>query len=135
MLYINQSLSANEHVIAIFKLHWTQRGLPLLILLLLSIGTGGLLAPLLLYVWLAMRKFEQGLTNKRVVKKKGIISRKTQEITLRAVETVEIKQGIFDRLVGLGNIKITGRGVSDVELYRVSRPMDVKRQIESALPH
>jgi len=135
MSYINQSLSANEHVIAIFKLHWTQRGLPLLILLLLSIGTGGLLAPLLLYVWLAMRKFEQGLTNKRVVKKKGIISRKTQEITLRAVETVEIKQGIFDRLVGLGNIKITGRGVSDVELYRVSRPMDVKRQIESALPH
>lgn len=108
--------------------------LPLLILLALTIATVGLLSPVLLYVWLALRKFEQGLTNKRVIKKKGIISRNTQEMTLKAVETLEIRQGVFDRLFGLGTVKVTGQGVSDIELYRVSNPMRVKRQIESALP-
>lgn len=134
MSYIQKSLSDNEKVLSIFKLHWTQRVLPLLILLALTIATVGLLSPVLLYVWLALRKFEQGLTNKRVIKKKGIISRNTQEMTLKAVETLEIRQGVFDRLFGLGTVKVTGQGVSDIELYRVSNPMRVKRQIESALP-
>ena len=70
------------------------------------------------------------MTNKRVVFKQGIISRHTEEMKLGSIETVEIDQGIWGRILGFGDIKVTGRGISDVVFRRMDDPMDVKRKIE-----
>ena len=91
-----------------------------------------LLAPFVaLYVCLQLKYQERGVTNKRVVLKKGIIGRKTEEMKLKSIETVEIEQGVFGRLLGFGTVKITGRGVSDFLFKGVDDPMAVKRTIES----
>jgi uncharacterized membrane protein YdbT with pleckstrin-like domain len=74
---------------------------------------------------------EQGMTNKRVIIKKGIVSRKTEEMKLRSIETVEIDQGVLGRMLGFGNVKITGRGISTCTFNGIDDPMSVKRQIES----
>ncbi|HEY7841202.1 MAG TPA: PH domain-containing protein, partial [Gammaproteobacteria bacterium] len=63
--------------------------------------------------------------------KKGIISRKTEEMKLGSIETVEIDQGVIGRLLGFGTVRVTGRGISDVTFTGVDDPMDVKRRIES----
>jgi uncharacterized membrane protein YdbT with pleckstrin-like domain len=63
--------------------------------------------------------------------KKGIISRKIEEMKLTSIESVEINQGIFGRIFVLGTVKITGRGISDVVLKGIDDPMSVKRKIES----
>ena len=42
-----------------------------------------------------------------------------------------IDQGIFGRILGFGNIHVSGRGISDVVLRNIKDPMAVKRAIES----
>lgn len=130
MSYIAESLSAGEEVSALFRLHWVAR-IPLAIWLLLGIPTFGITLVIALYEYLRVRHIEQGVTNKRVIFKTGIISRKSEEMKLASVETVEIDQGIFGRILGYGSIKVTGRGTSDVLFRLVDDPMAVKRQIES----
>ena len=53
-----------------------------------------------------------------------------EEMKIGSIETVEIDQGIWGRILGFGDIKVTGRGISDVLFRRMADPMDVKRRIE-----
>ena len=76
---------------------------------------------------------EQGVTTRRVVLKKGIISRHTEEMKLTSIETVEIKQSVFGRIFNSGLIKVTGRGLSDLLLRDIKNPMHVKRIVETAI--
>jgi uncharacterized membrane protein YdbT with pleckstrin-like domain len=125
MAYIDESLSAGEEISSLFMQHWVVR-IPMVIWLLL-----GITFPLAIYEYLRVRHTELGVTNKRVIYKTGIISRKSEEMKLASIETVEIDQGILGRILGYGNIKVTGRGASDVVFRTVKDPMAVKRAIES----
>jgi len=124
MSYLEESLSAEEKVVAVFRQHWITRiWLVIWIVLIVTI-------PIAIYEWLRLRTIEHGVTNKRVVFKQGIISRHTEEMKLGSIETVEIDQGIWGRILGFGDIKVTGRGISDVVFRRMDDPMEVKRKIE-----
>lgn len=125
MAYIDESLSAGEEIAGLFEQHWVVR-IPMVLWLLLVITL-----PLAIYEYLRVRYTELGVTNKRVICKTGIISRKSEEMKLASIETVEIDQGILGRILGYGNIHISGRGISDVVLRAVKDPMAVKRAIES----
>ncbi len=50
---------------------------------------------------------------------------------ISSIETVEIIQGVIDRIFGFGTIKVTGRGISDLIFKNIDNPMDVKKKIES----
>ena len=129
MRYIQDSLSDGEEVRALFKLHWFAKiWMIVWIVLAMPFGITLLLA---LWEWLKLRNIEQGVTNKRVILKRGIISRKTEEMKVSSIETVEIIQGVMGRVFGYGNIKVTGRGLSDLIFIKINDPMDVKRKIES----
>ncbi len=130
MSYITESLSSGEQVEALFKLHWFARA-PMVLWMVLGIPTLGVTLFIALYEFLRLKYTEQGVTNKRVIFKTGIIGRKTEEMTLKSIETVEINQGIFGRIFGFGDIRVTGRGISDVVFKGLHDPMAVKRQIES----
>ncbi len=130
MSYIEESLSTGEKVEGLFRLHWFA-WVPMVMWIILGIPTLGLTWFIALYEFLRLRFLEQGVTNKRVILKRGIISRKTEEMKLTSIETVEIDQGVFGRLFGFGTVKITGRGVSDFVFKGINDPLSVKRQIES----
>ena len=130
MTYIEQSLSAGEKIEGVFRLHWTA-WLPVWLWILLAIPTIGITLLVSLYVYLRLKYQEQGVTNKRVILKKGIVSRQTEEMRLKSIETVEIDQGILGRMLGFGTVRITGRGVSDFVFQRIDNPLAVKRTIES----
>jgi len=125
MAYIDESLSAGEEIAGLFPQHWVVR-IPMVIWLLLVITL-----PLAIYEYLRVKHTELGLTNKRVISKTGIISRRSEEMKLGSIETVEIDQGVMGRILGYGNIRVSGRGISDVVLAHVADPMAVKRAIES----
>ena len=125
MAYIEESLSAGEEIAGLFEQHWIVR-IPMVIWLFFVITL-----PLAVYEYLRVRYTELGLTNKRVICKTGIISRKSEEMKLTSIETVEIDQGVLGRILGYGNIHVSGRGISDVVLRSVKDPMAVKRAIES----
>ncbi len=124
MSYIVDSLSEGEKIVAVFRQHWVTRlWLILWILLLITL-------PIALYEWLRLRTMEYGVTNKRVIFKHGIISRNTEEMKLGSIETVRIDQSVWGRILGFGDIRVTGKGISDVVFRRMNDPMEVKRQIE-----
>ena len=130
MSFIEDSLSSGETIVARFRLHWLAR-LWLALWLLLAIPTLGITLLLAIYEYLRLRGIEQGVTNKRVIYKTGIIGRKSEEMKLGSIETVEIEQGVWGRMLGFGDVKVTGRGISDLVFRRIADPMGVKRQIES----
>ena len=130
MSFIEDSLSSGETIIARFKLHWSSK-LWLALWILLAVPTLGVTLLLAIYEYLRLRGIEQGVTNKRVIYKTGIIGRKSEEMKLGSIETVEIEQGVWGRMLGFGDVKVTGRGISDLVFRRVDDPMAVKRRIES----
>ena len=130
MKYIEESLSSGEEIEELFRLHWFSK-VPMVIWIILAPFTVGLTLILAVFEWLRLKNIEQGLTNKRVILKSGIISRKTEEIRLSAVETVELTQSIFGRIFGFGVVKVTGRGVSNLLFSKVVNPISVKRSIEN----
>ena len=130
MPYIEESLSAGEQIVGFFRLHWISRRW-MALWIVLAIPTVGITLILVLFEFLRLRSIEQGVTNKRVIYKKGIISRKSEEMKLNSIETVEIDQGIAGRIFGFGDVTVTGRGLSNVVFKSVDDPMAVKRKIES----
>ena len=130
MSFIEDSLSSGEEIVARFKLHWLSK-LWLALWILLAVPTLGITLLLAIYEYLRLRGIEQGVTNKRVIYKTGIVSRKSEEMKLTSIETVEIEQGVWGRMLGFGDVKITGRGTSDLVFQRIADPLAVKRQIES----
>ncbi|MBP7189323.1 MAG: PH domain-containing protein, partial [Thiopseudomonas sp.] len=59
------------------------------------------------------------------------VSRKTEEMKVSSIETVEIDQGVLGRIFGFGTVKVTGRGISDVLFSKIDDPLGVKKSIES----
>jgi uncharacterized membrane protein YdbT with pleckstrin-like domain len=125
MSYIEESLSTGEEIRSLFKLHWVAK-LPMVLWMVLIITI-----PLAIWEWLKLHFTEMGVTNKRVILKTGIVSRHSEEMKLSSIETVEIEQGIMGRILGYGDVKVTGKGISDLVLTKINDPMDVKRRIES----
>jgi uncharacterized membrane protein YdbT with pleckstrin-like domain len=131
MSYIEESLAPGEKIVARFDLHWTAKW-RLIVFLLLAIPTLGIALLAALYEWIRLRSIEQGVTNRRVVRKTGIVSRATEELRLGSIETVELKQSTWGRLLGYADVVLTGRGESAMIFTRLAAPIEAKRAIESA---
>lgn len=132
MSYIEKTLTPEELLEHRFELHWAA-WLPFVGWLVLALPTFGLTLLVAGYEFLRLKCIEQAVTSKRVVFKKGIISRHSEEMRLNSIETVEIRQSIWGRILGFATISVTGRGVSDVQLKWMATPLEVKRSIEAVL--
>ena len=130
MSYLEESLAPGEVIVAALR---TCTGRPKaacfcgILLIPLVVGIFGSI-----YEWLRLRSIELGVTNRRVVRKTGIMSRETEELRLSAIETVDLSQTTWGRLLGYGDVRVTGRGESSFVLSRVVDPVGVKRSIETA---
>jgi len=129
MSYLDESLAPGETVVARFALHWTAKGRLILGIILIPLVIGIFIT---IYEWLRLRSIELGVTTQRVVRKTGIISRNTDELRLTAIETVDLHQTAWGRMLDFGDVRITGRGESSMLLYRVADPVAVKRAVETA---
>lgn len=88
-------------ILAIVFLLWAPE-LPIFAIL-----PGLFIIPLVLVnIWIKTHSIEYRLTNQRFFVKKGIISRHIDELELFRVKDVSSTQGIFQRLLGFGNILI-----------------------------
>lgn len=72
---------------------------------------------------LKIRTTEIVITNKRVVYKKGILSRKTIELNNIKVESFQVKQGVIQRLFGYGSLIIGGGGSVQEPLRYIDSPV------------
>jgi len=83
------------------------------------------------FVLIAYFGSEFGVTGKRVISKKGIISRNASEMNLSSIESVNVDQGIIGRILDFGTLKISGRGTTTVDFENIDGPVKVRKLIQN----
>ena len=74
---------------------------------------------------------EFGVSGKRVISKKGIISRNASEMNLSSIESVNVDQSIVGRMLNYGSLKISGRGTTTVDFNGIDDPIKVRKLIQN----
>ena len=76
------------------------------------------------------------ITDRRLNIKVGIISRKVQETRLQRVQNVNFNQGVYERVMQIGDVEFTTAGTdeSNFVFAGVAQPEEVVQQVEHATP-
>jgi uncharacterized membrane protein YdbT with pleckstrin-like domain len=76
------------------------------------------------------------ITDRRLNIKIGIIARKVQETRLQRVQNVNFNQGVYERLMQIGDVEFTTAGTdeSNFVFAGVGQPEEVVKQVEKATP-
>jgi uncharacterized membrane protein YdbT with pleckstrin-like domain len=150
MSYYTKVLQPDEQVKYVGKLHWTIYRNAILFAILamivagfavtlaenpqsLALAIAGVLGILALVsflgAWFVRVSTEIVVTDKRIIHKVGWISRRTEEINISKVETVDVAQGIVGRIFDFGTVLIRGIGGSWEPLRRVASPLQLRNAI------
>lgn len=157
MSYIKSSLMPGEEIVHMGRVHPLVYGWPIIWTLLVfylptlrevpenaapevTQGTAGLfgigmavLIFLMVTSWLRALALhlgtEYGVTNKRVVLKRGLIMRKTAEMMVSKVEGLGVEQTIPGRIFGYGTIVIGGTGGGASGFPFCANPVEFRRQV------
>lgn len=73
---------------------------------------------------------EFAITNKRVIVKTGLISRRTLEMNLSKIESVNVDQGILGRILGYGTIRIIGTGGTREAFPNIIKPLEFRKTFQ-----
>jgi len=73
------------------------------------------------------------VTNQRLIYKRGFVFRTTQELQLRAVEEVNLKQGLLGRLFDFGRVELHGTGVDDIDLPLLAEPLVLRKAVQDGI--
>lgn len=74
---------------------------------------------------------EYGVTTKRVLGKSGLLKIQSLDILLLKVEAVRLNQGPLGRILGYGDVIVTGTGGTQEILYNLPDPMRVRNVIQT----
>ena len=150
MAYYKKVLQPGETVKCVGRLHWFiyTHAIVLLMLALIvpwliasSTGELGNVALIVLFIFLVLAfiAFVQSwflqitteivVTDKRVIHKVGWIARRTEEINITKVETVDVIQGVAGRVFGFGAVLIKGVGGSWEPLLYIASPLLLRNAI------
>lgn len=138
-------MQAGETVKYAGRLHWIIYKYAILWLLAaigasiaMALVPGGIVLAMVLFLGAAIAFFrawfqrvttEIVVTDKRIIHKTGWISRRTEEINITKVETVDVIQGIYGRILGFGTVVIRGIGGSWDPLHRIRAPLALRNAI------
>lgn len=89
---------------------------------------------LLIQQWLQWWITEIAVTNRRVIYKKGLIRRQTNEMNMDKVESVKIDQSIIGRMLDYGNVTILGTGEGFETLRTIASPIELRNSIIAGTP-
>ena len=146
--YVDKVLQEGEQVRYIASLHWIlyAPGAALLLLAALlymaplagGLGTlawlGALVALAVAIILLAREWFiwwttEIAVTNRRVIYKTGFISRKTTEMHMDKVESVDVDQPVLGRILDFGDVIVRGAGSGIEPIRKVYAPLELRNHI------
>ncbi len=116
--YVNSHLIMGETVVYSAKLHWIIY----------------MTAKAILTLWIApfiqRATSEFAITTKRVIIKEGLIARRTLEMNLSKIETVNVDQSITGRILNYGSITIIGTGGTHEVFHNIAHPMQFRKAFQ-----
>ncbi len=116
--YVDSHLIMGETVVYSAKLHW---------IIYLTVKA-------ILTLWIApfiqRATSEFAITTKRVIIKEGLIARRTLEMNLSKIETVNVDQSITGRILNYGSITIIGTGGTHEVFHNIAHPMQFRKAFQ-----
>ena len=116
--YVNGHLIRDENVVHETRLHWV------IFFSLKSILT------LTIYAWFKRWLSEFVITNRRIVIKEGFIARRTFEMNLSKIETVNVDQTVMGRILNYGSLTIIGTGGTRETFQNIARPLAFRQAFQ-----
>jgi uncharacterized membrane protein YdbT with pleckstrin-like domain len=89
-------------------------------------------AVLLIEHWWRRFTTEVAVTDRRIIYKIGFIKRRTVEMHMDKVESVDVDQSIMGRLMNYGDITIRGTGETLETLRTIDHPLELRNHITAA---
>jgi len=160
MSYVNSVLQPGERVIVRGHLHWivywqatllAAMGIVLVawesssnmnqgLISFTAIAFGVLFVLAFLYAWFIRWITEIAVTDRRIIYKRGFITRHTAEMNMDKVASVDVDQSILGRILDYGSIHVLGTGgsaaadrserVPGIEhLHRIAQPLALRNAI------
>lgn len=149
MSYIEKSLAGNEQLIYRAHFHWLYHAMAWILLFAgvacaLVVGTRDypswlswafVAAGIVLFLAIKLPMWAQqiAVTSQRLIHRRGLIRRSTEELQLRAVEEIRLEQSILGRVLGYGRVIVSGTGIEDVHLPALAEPVRLRRKLQEAI--
>jgi PH (Pleckstrin Homology) domain-containing protein len=161
MSYIEASLVPGETAVYRTRLHWIVMLRHILLGSLLLAGSGALLSYLLEQPRLSLTSehlikggavallvcgivaivagmvrrnaTEMAVTTRRVVIKQGLMNRKTIEMLLNKIETIEVSEPMVGRMFGYGSITMVGTGGTSEPFHKIAHPLQFRGAVQQQL--
>lgn len=148
MSYVKKDLIPGEKLIYETGLHWSVLVWPVIIAVIVTASGvvcvlqkdtdflyagAALLVVALVIVGVAMFRrsaVEMAVTNRRVIIKTGIASRRSLEIMLAKVESIGIEESAMGRMLGYGTLTIHGTGGTPEPFSRIAHPSEFRREVQ-----
>lgn len=130
--YVSGTMIKGEEIIHEAKISWWAQT-PLIVFGIIGIFFYGLGIILLLIAYLQYKTTELAITNKRVIAKFGFISRRTVEISLAKVESIQVQQPLLGRIFNYGSLVISGAGNPQAPVPGIADPMNFRQIAMQAL--
>jgi uncharacterized membrane protein YdbT with pleckstrin-like domain len=148
MPYPKHLINEGEDVALDLRPHWwffsrhILTGIPLFVLLVLALEVNSdfftypvALAAVVWVIWLLAKFLEWSrtyfvVTDQRVVYRTGVVSRHGVEIPLERISNLNFHQGIFERMIGAGDLEVQSAGDQGTTLFEnVRHPDGVQQEI------
>jgi uncharacterized membrane protein YdbT with pleckstrin-like domain len=131
MRYVDAVLAPGELIRRRARLHWVYWLRAMASLAVLGVVVIGV-------IWFVrdvvfMISTEVALTDRRLIRKWGLVSRHASELSLASVEAVEFDQGLWGRLLGFGRLSVHGTGDDVWRTPLIANPVAFRRDLEAVL--
>ncbi len=160
MSYLENKLTADEELIYTAKLHWIMLIKPIVALILLSVAIANIekyrlfhyvpiAMPYKNYIYLTViivfvgwpllnmliLKWSThiGITNQRLLCKRGFIAIDLNGMPLSKIENIDSSQSILGRILGYGTVTVKGSGSTPIYLHDIAKPMVFRNELASRL--
>ena len=147
MSYIDRNLIEGERVVYRTRLHWLVFAMPILVTVVVLLPAAWFLfenanwqsfawVPLVLALLVLLPAFVKrqssdfAVTNKRVMMKVGVFHTRSVELLLGKIEAVAVDQSLTGRLLGYGDIIVTGSGGTTETFSGIQSPLNFRRAVQ-----
>jgi uncharacterized membrane protein YdbT with pleckstrin-like domain len=150
MSYVKKNLVAGETLVYHTGVHWSVLFWPVVFALLIGgagvaaclfrhdlliLGVVCLLVAAIVLVSAIVKRnaTEIGVTNRRVIIKTGMLSRRSLEIMLPKVESIAINEPAMGRILGYGTVVIHGTGGTPEPFDKIAHPSEFRREVQQQM--
>lgn len=116
--YVNNHLIRDESVVLETNFHW--------VIFISWLGLFTLFLGPAIVRWSS----EFVITNRRIIIKTGIVSRRTFEMNLSKIESVNVDQSFMGRILGYGSMTIIGTGGTREAFHNIRKPLEFRKAFQ-----